>query len=1171
MGRGERDWRVDREHFGRGRRGGRGSGPNPCFHFARGRCHRGNLCRYLHISRETMVQDRGPWRRDIQPERHNLDAIREDYTGDKHNRGQWRRDPWPERHEDFGARPQEFTVEKQEREVVLSSRMLLEDAGGDPSSNRVAMPPSKGEFWTSRNSLEAKDIQDMAYNKALELVGIPHMPRESMVAEELVIGNNKAQVDEKKFECNKVSEQNAMVEVSSVLTLDTPKDVDLLKLPEGREEISLVESPGYIGGDLFHKKSVMETNDKVEESEFSKLDASNEDTEISQKLDIKEQESSRDVQMAEDAGVVGEVAGVIGEVDARDVVLNSTGEADLPEKQDEKSDTSRITEVSEDLVDGLSNSLAIEPTGRSQEPENRESRSEICVTESEARGNDFLVPETVGRLNASAELEPLREVDVDPDLEGKVPKDVSNAEVIKKPEATGLSEVTANSPEVGSQASLEAKALGKTNVQSAKNMTKDGFKKSDSSTGVSVPLEGEPHVPATEVLVQRADSAPQLLPPTPQGQQQVLIGEPAPGIPILPPPSQGQQHIYTGQPVSAPPLLLAPSQGQAHLSIDQSNAHIYPPGSMQHPAFTGNLPRPTQYSSFRTPPNLLATTSQPLDQASRPRAKYNSGSTAYLPAGGWGQQSFQPRASTQEVAPGNQLHGPPNYGTSIRQSHGPSTSGAPFYGPPNHGDKFSQHHYSGDQPQHHRPPNPGDQYPQHYRPPNSGGFGHTNPGGYGPTNPAGVGPTNPGSTNSGGFGPPNTGGPFSQHHGSSNPGAPFSQHHVSPSPTGPFPQHPPPQNYRPPNHGSPFLPQSVPQNYGQPNQPTYGASFPAQHGNQNPVSTQQPGNASQFFNSSVIPQQQLAPTQQGFSSNASFMPEQSQSVPSFAGATGNQVMQPNVVNVGFSPNPAFSSAQGNTPWNFQAPQRPALPPTGQSLSYSYPLTTIPPLSGLVPVSQVTNLPLQKDQYDPLSDISASGLDGASKMTLVRPLLDGQVSAGTGTTALAAHIGNDSQEPNPNKANVLVSRPETVEADTKNANEDVGMVENMSPENWSPGPAAEETETGQEQALSKKSSRGLKMLRSAIADHVKEVLKPTWREGYMSKEAFKTIAKKAVEKVVGNLPSHHIPKSQEKVDQFMKASRSKISKLVQVGYSDFSFKVICTGIPDSNLFYIFSHV
>jgi intein-encoded DNA endonuclease-like protein len=72
-----------------------------------------------------------------------------------------------------------------------------------------------------------------------------------------------------------------------------------------------------------------------------------------------------------------------------------------------------------------------------------------------------------------------------------------------------------------------------------------------------------------------------------------------------------------------------------------------------------------------------------------------------------------------------------------------------------------------------------------------------------------------------------------------------------------------------------------------------------------------------------------------------------------------------------------------------------------------------------------------------------------------------------------------------------------------------------------------------------------MLRAAVADHVKEVLKPTWREGYMSKEAFKTIAKKAVEKVVGNLPSHHIPKSQEKVDQFMKSSRHKISKLVQV--------------------------
>lgn len=80
----------------------------------------------------------------------------------------------------------------------------------------------------------------------------------------------------------------------------------------------------------------------------------------------------------------------------------------------------------------------------------------------------------------------------------------------------------------------------------------------------------------------------------------------------------------------------------------------------------------------------------------------------------------------------------------------------------------------------------------------------------------------------------------------------------------------------------------------------------------------------------------------------------------------------------------------------------------------------------------------------------------------------------------------------------------------------------------------------------KEGRGLTLLRTAVAEHVKEVLKPTWREGHMSKEAFKTIAKKAVDKVLGAIQPHQVPKTQEKVDVYMVSSRPKISKLVQVG-------------------------
>ncbi|KAH7430706.1 hypothetical protein KP509_08G010400 [Ceratopteris richardii] len=82
----------------------------------------------------------------------------------------------------------------------------------------------------------------------------------------------------------------------------------------------------------------------------------------------------------------------------------------------------------------------------------------------------------------------------------------------------------------------------------------------------------------------------------------------------------------------------------------------------------------------------------------------------------------------------------------------------------------------------------------------------------------------------------------------------------------------------------------------------------------------------------------------------------------------------------------------------------------------------------------------------------------------------------------------------------------------------------------------------------KESHGLKLLKTAVADYVKDILNPCWKEGNISKEAFKSLVKKIVDKVVGSLQAHQIPKSQENVDQYMAQSHAKISKLVQ-GYLD----------------------
>ncbi|XP_075490446.1 uncharacterized protein LOC142528995 isoform X1 [Primulina tabacum] len=82
----------------------------------------------------------------------------------------------------------------------------------------------------------------------------------------------------------------------------------------------------------------------------------------------------------------------------------------------------------------------------------------------------------------------------------------------------------------------------------------------------------------------------------------------------------------------------------------------------------------------------------------------------------------------------------------------------------------------------------------------------------------------------------------------------------------------------------------------------------------------------------------------------------------------------------------------------------------------------------------------------------------------------------------------------------------------------------------------------------KDSRSTKLFKVSIASFVKEVLKPSWRQGNMSKEAFKTVVKKTVDKVSSAMKSHKIPKSQEKIIHYIDSSRGKLTKLI-MGYVD----------------------
>ncbi|CAH2064425.1 unnamed protein product [Thlaspi arvense] len=83
---------------------------------------------------------------------------------------------------------------------------------------------------------------------------------------------------------------------------------------------------------------------------------------------------------------------------------------------------------------------------------------------------------------------------------------------------------------------------------------------------------------------------------------------------------------------------------------------------------------------------------------------------------------------------------------------------------------------------------------------------------------------------------------------------------------------------------------------------------------------------------------------------------------------------------------------------------------------------------------------------------------------------------------------------------------------------------------------------------KDSSRSMKLFKVVLTKFVKDLLKPSWRQGNMSKEAFKTIVKRAVDKVSNSMEGRRVPKSRAKIDKYIGTSQHKLTKLV-MGYVD----------------------
>ncbi|XP_050220792.1 uncharacterized protein LOC126671121 isoform X2 [Mercurialis annua] len=138
---------------------------------------------------------------------------------------------------------------------------------------------------------------------------------------------------------------------------------------------------------------------------------------------------------------------------------------------------------------------------------------------------------------------------------------------------------------------------------------------------------------------------------------------------------------------------------------------------------------------------------------------------------------------------------------------------------------------------------------------------------------------------------------------------------------------------------------------------------------------------------------------------------------------------------------------------------------------------------------------------------------------------------------------------------IMSRPEgsnqTLDVEENNQKKEVGgitLASSLDKEDFGETADAEVGDVENGKSGNDKESRSTKLFKACLADFVKEVLKPSWRQGNMSKEIFKTVVKKTVDKVAGAMSRRRIPKSKPKINQYINSSERKLTKLV-MGYVD----------------------
>ncbi|KAL1566384.1 hypothetical protein AAHA92_01999 [Salvia divinorum] len=197
-----------------------------------------------------------------------------------------------------------------------------------------------------------------------------------------------------------------------------------------------------------------------------------------------------------------------------------------------------------------------------------------------------------------------------------------------------------------------------------------------------------------------------------------------------------------------------------------------------------------------------------------------------------------------------------------------------------------------------------------------------------------------------------------------------------------------------------------------------------------------------------------------------------------------------------------------------------------------------------------------DQYDPLFDSIEQNSNSTSKADRLKD----EITGVSDDLKFHGPRGLLNMEAIKQERETAVSADDYLEKEECGETADVAMgpVLNSDPStpNDAPDMNAGEFEIDQVKSSGKNKKskeKSTKLFKISIAAFVKDVLKPSWRQGNMSKEAFKTIVKKTVDKVSGAMKSHQVPKSQAKINHYIDSSRGKLTKLV-MGYVDKYVKV-----------------